>query len=240
MHDGVPVIPGPPDPLIPLVKFSADRRAAEHMCFTYDPADAPAGQQPWPLYKKNFAPPNSSGFVDRCPAESVVATCDFRKNTQAPSPNDFIEFFYAGVEAGALAGIEAMCTNVWHGKWKSLVAAAVAPKPTAEPPIAFACDTRKAVETCKGPCSPGCTAWKASGPSLNGQPLVPDVAAFVAQQKKGCTGVVVDRCPAAGLTGRCESMPLQGNLTYTYSTDKGTQQMAQSICQQSGGTWTVP
>ena len=234
------MIPGPPDPLIPLVKFGADRRTAEHMCFTYDPADAPGGQQPWPLYKKKFGPP-ASVLVDRCPTESAVASCDFRKNTHSPAPNDFIEFFYAGVEAGALAGIEAMCTSVWHGQWKSLVAAAVVRQADGRrPPIAFACDTRKSVETCKGPCSPGCTAWKVSGPSLNGQPLVPDVSGFIAQQKKSCGGVVVDRCPAAGLTGRCESMSLQGNLTYTYSADRGTQQMAQSLCKQTGGTWTAP
>jgi len=239
MHDGVPVMPGPPDPKIPLVKFGVDSRAVDHTCFTYDPADAPAGQQPWPVYKGKNPPPRSV-FVDRCPTENVVGTCDFRKHTQSPWPNDFIEFFYSGLDETATAGLELSCAT-WHGTWKWLVARAAAPKPTAEPPIAFACDTRKAVQTCTGPCSPGCTAWKASGPTLNGQSMVPDLPGYLAQMKKECRGVVVDRCPAAGLTGRCESAPMiMGNLTYTYSADRSTQQMAQSVCQQTGGTWTVP
>jgi hypothetical protein len=237
--NGVPQIPGPPDPKTPLVKFAADMRATRHTCVAYDPADAPAGQQPWPVYKKDYAPPNSAGFVDRCPTENLVATCDFRKHTQSPMPNDFIEFFYAGMDEGTMAAQEPVCTNVWHGTWKWLVAPAAAAKLPPEPPVALACDTRKAVATCTGPCQPGCTAWKTSGPSLNGQPLVPDLKALFAQQKQACTGVVVDRCPAVGLTGRCESS-LQGTIMYTYSTDRGTQQMAQSVCKQTGGTWTAP
>ena len=242
VHDGVPVIPGPPDPKDPLVKFIADSPAAgaaHHTCVAYDPADAPGGQQPWPLYKKKFGPP-SSVFVDRCPTEKVVGTCDFRKHTQSPWPNDFTMFYYSDQDEITMSGLEMSCATMWHGTWKWLVPRAAASKPTAEPPIAFACDTRKAVETCKGPCSPGCTALTASGPTVNGQPAVPDLPAFFAQQKKACGGVVVNRCPTAGLTGRCESMPMLGNIEYTYSSDPGTLQFTQFTCKAKGGTWTVP
>jgi len=238
MRNGVPQVPGAADPKIPLVRFGADQRPTKHMCFTYDPADAPPGQQAWPVYKKDFAPPSSAGFVERCPTEGVVASCDFRKHTQSPWPNDFVQYFYAGADEGMLLAQEPLCSRVMHGTWTRTAALAAAPKPPPEGPVAFGCDARKVNQTC--------TAWKPTGPNAMGQSLIPpaQLPAFIAQQKQACSQdprqSVLDRCPAAGLTGRCELPSLLGTIEYTYVTDKTAQQGAQGSCRVRGGAWSAP
>ena len=53
------------------------RTSKDHICFSYDPAWVPAGSPPMGYLKKDYSEHNGQ-FVDHCPTENVIATCDRR------------------------------------------------------------------------------------------------------------------------------------------------------------------
>jgi hypothetical protein len=108
---------GPADPGASVVAFNVDMQnwGGVHMCLSYNPADVPSGQSPFAMSKEQYARPQVQGtFVDRCPTEGLVATCDHRTN-KFSGPNDDTESYY-GVTDPLSTVLQGRCLQA-HGAW---------------------------------------------------------------------------------------------------------------------------
>jgi hypothetical protein len=88
-----------------------------------------------------------------------------------------------------------------------------------------------------------CWEWVAS-------PKLPaaSTATMTQQLKDSCPkdkqGVLVDRCPTQGLTGRCAASAAMsvtfGATKFVYAKDAKEAQLAEPGCRMTNGTWTTP
>ncbi|HEY3819937.1 MAG TPA: TRL domain-containing protein [Polyangiaceae bacterium] len=190
----------------------------DHQCITYDPTQ-PSDPNPFPAAKEEFDPKNHAWrghFVDRCPTENVIATCDHRRSRQ------MMTFYYKGKTPGDLhVAQKVYCAlPIFRGVWTWVVP----PEPVAKPPasngpIAFACDNQNTLQ---------CQTFR---PDMDPKKLD--------EQKRLCTmmqGKVADHCPSAGLTGRCEE-PATGVTTYRYQSNAD---LLWPTCDKNGGKWSAP
>jgi hypothetical protein len=225
-HGDVPRVPGVPFKAVGF-SFMYDEpvtREGDHQCITYDPTQ-PSDPSPFPAAKDEYDPEKTRGsskfaqghFVDRCPTENVIATCDHRRSRQ------MMTFYYKGKLPGDLHVTQKVyCTNsIFRGVWTWVVP----PEPVAKPPasngtVAFVCDNQNQFQ---------CQTFRA------------DMDPKKVQEQKGlCTimqGKAVDHCPSAGLVGRCED-PATGIATHYYSLS--VFDLAWSGCEKKGGKWSAP
>jgi len=194
----------------------------DHQCITYDPTQ-PSDPTPFPSAKEEYDPKNHpihGHFVDRCPTENVVATCDHRRSRQ------IMTYYYKGKTQGDLHVTQKVyCTNaMFRGVWTWVVP----PEPIAKPPasngpVVFACDNSQNAFKCQ-------TFRSDMDPKK------------VQEQKVFCTtvmqGKAADHCPSAGLTGRCED-PVTGITTYYYM-PTSTTELLWPGCEKQGGKWSAP
>lgn len=193
----------------------------DHYCMTYDPTQ-PSDPNPFPSSKEEIEQ-NLKGnrlrghFVDRCPTENVVATCDHRRSRQV------MTWYYKGKTPGDLHFTQkAFCASpMFRGAWTWVVQPDPVAKPTSTGPVAFACDNHQVTFQC--------------------QTFRPDMdPKKLQEQKAGCPilqGKVVDHCPVEGLAGRCED-PATGVATYYYMAVAA--ELAWPACDKHGGKWSAP
>ena len=79
----------------------------DHMCFSFDPKWVPAGGPPMAFLKKDYSL-NDGQFVDHCPTQNLVATCDRR--AYAPA----LESYYKGMSEAMLNLRKSGCAGA---KW---------------------------------------------------------------------------------------------------------------------------
>jgi hypothetical protein len=193
-------------------------RDQDHQCITYDPTQ-PSDPSPFPAAKEEYDPTNHpwhGHFVDRCPTENVVATCDHRRSRQ------MMTFYYKGKMPGDLHSTQKLyCVNsIFNGVWTWVVPPDPVAKPTPNGPMAFACDSHQN--------SFQCQTFRADMPV---QKLTEQKALCPILQAK-----VVDHCPSEGLMGRCED-PSTGITTYHYLPNSD---LFWGPCEKQGGKWTAP
>jgi len=197
----------------------------DHQCITYDPTQ-PSDPSPFPAAKEEYDPEKTRGssrfnqghFVDRCPTENVVATCDHRRSRQ------MMTFYYKGKTPGDLHVTKKFyCENsMFRGVWTWVVPPeSVAKPPASNGPLAFACDNQNQFR---------CQTFRSDTDPKK-----------VQEQKALCTmmqGKAVDHCPSTGLTGRCEE-PATGIATYYYM-PSSTTELLWPGCDKQGGKWSAP
>lgn len=188
------------------------------MCFSFDPSWVPPNAPPMGYLKKDFSV-QLGQFVDHCPTENVIATCDFRGKLPR------MDWYYQGMTEANVALRKQLCV----GKY---VRVAAAPSAIAKlqldttRTVLGACDLRNAPE---GNGRGTCVEYRADSP-----PHWFDTA------KQMCTSMIA-RCPIPGATGRCD---LRGVLTYYYLSDRpNVAEMNvgfRAACESTSGTWSQP
>lgn len=179
-----------------------------HSCFTYDPSWTPHGE-----YKKESLDPNTGKFVEHCPSDGVIATCDLR-----PDGLPSMQWWYAGATDAALDLRKQICT-AGGGKWTRATTDAAAPKAQDVGAVAVVCDGHtEAEKKC--------------------QEILPNADPKAIQTFKSMCNLKPEppRCPP-GAAVRCDH---KDNLTYWYVNDKDTLTMLRASCEQTGGKWATP
>ena len=196
-----------------LYDASADTHS--HSCITTDPSWAPPGI---PGLVKTHYGEHDGHFVDHCPTEGLVATCDNRFVVAA-----MIISYYREDSDALLELAEKECAA---GKWKRLVAPAPTPK--------IQSDTGTYAAVCNRPVNQQCIEARADAK--------PNTITGVKGQCEAdrLTGVTPPsstppRCPTQGASGRCDA---DGLITYYYAAD--TKGFRELYCSAPGWKWSVP
>ena len=187
-----------------------------HTCFTTDPAWAPRGPIPLGYPKKGFGH-HDGQFVDHCPTEGLVATCDTRSFAPA------IFSYYREVPEAVLAIAERSCAA---GKWTRLVPAA--PTPKIQP------DTGTYAAVCNRPAAHQCIEVR---PDATPDQLLWVKGQCALDRASGAAPASgpLPRCPTQGASGRCEN---QGNISYYY--DPTAIITFRYLCSGPGAMWSAP
>jgi hypothetical protein len=249
-----------------LVPFSIDfDRRQDHEngyeCLAYDPKLGPQDSAWSMTFKKDFPTTGKPGhFVDHCPTEEVVATCDQRQTTGK------MTFFYRGKDEPHLAWwatgkpmvpgqmITAVCPKEGPTaglfKWVVPPAAVPKPPPTDPGPWVFGCDMRNmsadaAASTggaMAGIFTPMCVMARPVPASehLNASEAAMKDMIDLMLPKNLCTGTkgtVVASCPTQGMAGRCDGALNNGRLV-TYYYQGADTALARVAC--GHGSWSAP
>jgi hypothetical protein len=218
---GLPSAPGTSGtpPKVDLVPFSflfdgkatIPNGADDHTCLSYDPALAPPDRPAVPLTKTGLTP-DRGHFVDHCPSENLVATCDQNALLQRKT------FFYRGRPEPMFAVDQNVLCAKGSGKWTWLVAPGI-PKPPPDPgPFSSACNLPTA-QMC-----------------IEILPAADQTAQMMWGgwcKRKEATAVA--HCPTQGMTGRCDAPQVQNVTIYHYERDTTA---ARTLCLP--GAWSAP
>jgi hypothetical protein len=192
----------------------------DHTCFSYDPALATNGRTPYPMEKKDFGT-GDGHFVDHCPTEGVVATCDDRKMLQS------VRYFYGGKGAADLNWWEKTRCVATKGTFTWSIPVPTVPKPPLDRgPFVIACDFRVKPPEHGGECQELLPTADKDAQSL---------LKTICDQNK----LVIERCPTDGMKGRCE-WPTKSLIYYEYDVAQTALTMKRLMCEKTGGAWSEP
>ena len=212
-HGGTPG--GPPSySSTPIVAFSFmyfDKATDhDHMCFSFDPAWVKPNGPPMAYLKKDVSLADGK-FVDHCPTENVIASCDRRALVPA------METYYAGMSDAWLAVRKNAC--VPPETWTQVAAIADAKAPSDTATYLMVCDAHQTEQKClEFTAAADKTYMGAMKPACDPLPHPP-------------------RCPTQGAVGRCEA---HGMITFFYGAASDVTADRFFCTQSTGGAWSVP
>jgi hypothetical protein len=170
--------------------------------------------------KKDFST-NDGHFVDHCPTENLIATCDFRSFLPK------MEWYYQGMTDAAVAVRKEICVDS-HGKYVR-VAAAPAAIATMQPDTTHkylgAHDMRLLPA---GKRNNSCVEYRDDGPQSNAQQNFDLLKALSPKE-------IQPRCSIEGATGRCDN---HGVITFYFQAEGDQKVNLRSFCETTGGTWS--
>jgi outer membrane protein OmpA-like peptidoglycan-associated protein len=224
---------GHPDSTLPsnnpaqLVAFSFyyndNNDSNGHICLAYDPSWLPPGSVPMGYPKKDFST-NDGRFIDHCPTENLIATCDFRSFLPK------MEWYYQGMTDAKVAVRKEICVAS-HGKYVRVAAAPAAIaklQPDTTHKYLGAHDMRQLPA---GRRNNSCAEYRDDGPNSNAQQNFDVLKALSPKE-------IVPRCAIEGATGRCDN---HGVITFYFPEGDANQNVnLRSFCETTGGTWSQP
>jgi outer membrane protein OmpA-like peptidoglycan-associated protein len=180
-----------------------------YTCFSFDPAWLPPNAPPMGLLKKDYRVQEGQ-FVDHCPTENVIASCD--KRSFVPE----MEWYYTGMTEAELGLRKQIC----GGKWvRNGAPAAVAKMPPDTGTYALVCDVRQTEHRC--------VEYRSDADATE-----------IATAKYACKpDQQPARCPVEGVLARCEA---RGVINFYYvaaDSGPGLRQYCEGILH---GAWSQP